>query len=132
MFFPVHLRTRKVIEEHKLEIGDNIILSDPLGYKEFMGVLANSKFVMTDSGGIQEESVVLNIPCLVLRDNTEWMCYIDTGKNLLLGTSYQNIVDTVWDLLENEQKLVRMKQIQAPIKHDVSESIVSILNKNLK
>ena len=56
-----------------MEIGDNVILTDPLGYIEFMALLANSKFVMTDSGGIQEESGVLNVPCLVLRDNTEWM-----------------------------------------------------------
>ena len=97
-----------------------------------MGVLANSKFVMTDSGGIQEESAVLNIPCLVLRDNTEWMCISILGKNLLLGTSYQKIIDIVYGFTENEQKLVRMKQIQVPIKHDVSKSIVSILNKNLK
>ena len=60
-----------------------------------MGLLANSKFVMTDSGGIQEESVVLNVPCLILRDNTEWMIYVEMGKNLLLGTNHQKIVDVV-------------------------------------
>ncbi len=56
VLFPVHLRTRNFINEYKIEIGDNVILTDPLGYKDFMGLLTNSKFVMTDSGGIQEES----------------------------------------------------------------------------
>ena len=79
----MHLRTRKVIEENNIIIGDNVILTDPLGYKDFMGLLTNSKFVMTDSGGIQEEAAVLNVPCLILRDNTEWMYYVEMGKNLL-------------------------------------------------
>ena len=125
--FPVHLRTRKVIDEHTMEISDNILLTDPLGYKNFMGLLTNSKFVMTDSGGIQEESAILNVPCLVLRDNTEWGTYIELGKNMLLGTNYQKIVDIVFHLLDNEQKLLKMKQIQAPIKKNASKSIVSIL-----
>ena len=56
-----------------------------------MGLLANSKFVMTDSGGIQEESAVLNVPCLILRDNTEWMSYVEMGKNMLLGTDQRKI-----------------------------------------
>ena len=111
IIFPVHLRTRKVITEHNIEISDNVILTNPLGYKDFMGLLTNSKFVMTDSGGIQEESAVLNVPCLILRDNTEWMSYVEMGKNLLLGTNYQKIIDTVFDLIDNEKKLEVMKQI---------------------
>ncbi len=127
VLFPVHLRTRKVIAEHKMEIGDNVILTDPLGYKDFMGVLANSKFVMTDSGGIQEESVVLNVPCLILRDNTEWMVYVEMGKNLLLGRGYEKIIDVVNDLLDNEERLAKIKQIKVPVKQGASEFIVSIL-----
>jgi len=131
VIFPAHLRTRKVIKEHKIKVEDNILLRDPMGYKEFIGLLANSKFVMTDSRGIQEEAAILNVPCLILRDNTEWMAYIELGKNLLLGTCPQKIIDTVFDLLENEQKLVRIKKIKVPIKQGASESIVSILNENL-
>ena len=47
---------------------------------------------MTDSGGIQEESGVLNVPCLILRDNTEWLAYVELGKNILLGTRQQKIM----------------------------------------
>ena len=121
------MRTRNVIEEHEIQINDNLILTDPLGYKDFMGLMANSKFVMTDSGGVQEESVVLNIPCLILRDSTEWMSYVELGKNILLGTDQRKIADSIVDLLDNERKLDDMKQIDAHIKGGTSENIVSIL-----
>lgn len=127
VLFPVHLRTRKVIEKHNIQIGDNIILTDPLGYKDFMGLLTNSKFVMTDSGGVQEEAVILNVPCLILRDNTEWMSYVEKGKNLIVGTNYKKIVDVVYDLLNNEDKIEKIKRIKVPINSGASESIISIL-----
>ena len=127
--FPVHLRTKNVIDEHEIQINDNLILTDPLGYKDFMGLLANSKFVMTDSGGVQEESVVLNVPCLILRDNTEWMSYVELGKNMLLGTDQRKIADSVVDLLDNERKLDDMKRIESYIKEGASENIISILKK---
>ena len=129
VLFPVHLRTRKFINEYKIQLGNNVILTDPLGYKDFMGLLTNSKFVMTDSGGIQEEAAVLNVPCLVMRDNTEWMSYVEMGKNLLLGTSYQKIIGIVNDLLNNEEKIDKIKRIKIPINQGASESIVSILKK---
>ncbi len=129
VLFPVHLRTRKFINEYKIQLGNNVILTDPLGYKDFMGLLTNSKFVMTDSGGIQEEAAVLNVPCLVMRDNTEWTSYVEMGKNMLLGTSYQKIIGIVNDLLDNEEKIDKIKMIKIPINQGASESIVSILKK---
>jgi UDP-N-acetylglucosamine 2-epimerase len=129
VLFPAHLRTQKVIVENKINISDNIILTDPLGYKDFMGLLTNSKFVMTDSGGIQEEAAVLNIPCLILRDNTEWMYYVEMGKNLLIGTHFDKIVEIVNDLLNNNDKISEIKKIKIPINQGATESIISILKK---
>ena len=129
VLFPAHLRTRKVIENNNIEIADNVILTDPLGYKEFMGLLINSKFVMTDSGGIQEEAAILNVPCLILRDNTEWMTYVDMGKNMILGTNYQKIIEAVNDLLNNAEKVEKIRQIKVPVNQGASEFIVSILKK---
>lgn len=128
ILFPAHLRTIKVMKDNNMEISNNLIVTDPLGYKDFIGFLANSKFVMTDSGGIQEESAVLNVPCLILRDNTEWMVYVDAGKNKLIGTSYQEITDNVFDLLDDEAKLLDMKQIQIEIMNGASDKIVSIMS----
>jgi len=129
VLFPVHLRTRKVIAANNIDINDNVILTDPVGYKDFIGLMINSKFVMTDSGGIQEEAVVLNVPCLILRENTEWMVYVEMGKNIIAGTHYQKIVDIVNDLLNNEIKIDKIKQIKVPVNEGASEAIVSVLKK---
>jgi UDP-N-acetylglucosamine 2-epimerase (non-hydrolysing) len=127
VIFPVHLRTKNVIDEHEIQINDKLILTDPMGYKDFMGLLANSKFVMTDSGGVQEESVVLNVPCLILRDNTEWMSYVELGKNMILGTDQRKIIDSVVNLLDDERKLGDMKRIESYVNEGASENIISIL-----
>ncbi len=82
---------------------------------------------MTDSGGIQEESAILNVPCLILRENTEWKYLVDIGKNKLIGTDCESIINSVRNLLDNQWKLNKMKSINAPIKEGVSERIVSIL-----
>lgn len=131
VIFPVHLRTKQVIKKNKIEVNNNVIMTDPLGYKDFMGLIASSKFVLTDSGGVQEESVILNVPCLILRDTTEWMIYVDAGKNKLIGTNPQNIVDSVNDLLLNANTIEEMKKIKIQINENSSDKIVSILENNL-
>jgi UDP-N-acetylglucosamine 2-epimerase (non-hydrolysing) len=100
-----------------------------MGYNDFMGLLSNSKFVLTDSGGIQEEAAVLNVPCLILRDTTEWMHYVDVGKNLLLGTEQSGIVDSVTELLSDEKKLSAMKRVKVNINDGAPLKIVSTLKK---
>lgn len=127
--FSLHLRTKKIIEENGIELNKNILLTEPLGYNDFIGLLANSKFVMTDSGGIQEEAGILDVPCLILRENTEWKYLVDIGKNMLIGTNYNNIVDSVNNVLDNDEILNKMRHIEAPIKKEVSKRIVSILKK---
>lgn len=125
--FPVHLRTKKIIVENNIKLNDNILLTDPLGYKDFMGLLSNSKFVLTDSGGIQEESAILNIPCLILRENTEWMSYVNMGKNALLGTDQGGIINFVTGLLDDEKKLANMRQIKTQVKDGASTKILCTL-----
>jgi UDP-N-acetylglucosamine 2-epimerase (non-hydrolysing) len=117
------------LEENNIEIYENLLLTEPLGYKDFIGLLFNSKFIMTDSGGIQEEAAVLNVPCLILRDNTEWMYLIDVGKNVLLGTDKDKIVDYVTNILDKEAILDEMRNIEVPIKSGASKEIVSIIKR---
>jgi UDP-N-acetylglucosamine 2-epimerase (non-hydrolysing) len=82
--FPVHPRTRKMMEG--LEPGaPGLHLVDPLGYVDFLSLLADSRAVLTDSGGIQEETTYLGIPCFTLRDNTERPVTLTSGTNTLLG-----------------------------------------------
>ncbi|MET0305726.1 MAG: UDP-N-acetylglucosamine 2-epimerase (non-hydrolyzing) [Solirubrobacterales bacterium] len=82
--FPVHPRTRKKMEEISAE-HPGLVLSEPLGYVDFLSLVADAGAVLTDSGGIQEETTYLGVPCFTLRDNTERPVTIRAGTNTLLG-----------------------------------------------
>jgi UDP-N-acetylglucosamine 2-epimerase (non-hydrolysing) len=82
--FPVHPRTRAMMEAIESE-HPGLLLCDPLGYIDFLSLLADARAVLTDSGGIQEETTYLGIPCFTLRDNTERPITITAGTNTLLG-----------------------------------------------
>jgi len=86
VLFPVHPRTRKQLEATSLAIPDGVIVIDPLGYIDFLALMAASRLVLTDSGGIQEETSVLGIPCLTLRPNTERPITCTLGTNQVVGT----------------------------------------------
>jgi len=88
LVFPVHPRTRAVMVEHDLGarcglVDSRLILADPLGYYEFMNLVIHSRLILTDSGGLQEETTFLDIPCLTLRPNTERPITISQGTNEL-------------------------------------------------
>ncbi|MGB9876967.1 MAG: non-hydrolyzing UDP-N-acetylglucosamine 2-epimerase, partial [bacterium] len=90
--FPVHPRTLKRLKEFMLEnlIGTNILLIEPLGYIDFLNLVSNSKFVMTDSGGLQEETTYLGVPCLTLRRTTERPITVKMGTNEVVGVEEEN------------------------------------------
>ncbi len=89
--FPVHPRTRKMMEGAGAEV-PGLLLTEPLGYLEFLSLLADAGAVLTDSGGIQEETTYLGIPCFTLRDNTERPVTVRAGTNTLLGLDPAAIV----------------------------------------
>ncbi len=87
MVFPVHPRTRQRLKDSGLSPDPaRFTLCDPLGYLDFMKLQACARLVLTDSGGVQEETTVLGVPCVTLRENTERPCTISEGTNLLAGT----------------------------------------------
>jgi UDP-N-acetylglucosamine 2-epimerase (non-hydrolysing) len=90
--FPVHPRTRKRMASQGLAT-DGLRLLEPLGYVDFLSLLANAAGALTDSGGIQEEATFLGVPCLTLRDNTERPVTVDSGTNVLLGLRPDRIVE---------------------------------------
>jgi UDP-N-acetylglucosamine 2-epimerase (non-hydrolysing) len=83
--FPVHPRTRKTMDEGKIEPGPGLRLIEPLGYLDFLSLLTDARAVLTDSGGIQEETTYLGVPCFTLRANTERPVTVELGTNTLLG-----------------------------------------------
>ena len=85
MVFPVHPRTRNRWPERLAQCNANLRVIDPLGYVEFLALQKHAKLVITDSGGIQEESTFLGVPCLTLRENTERPITVTMGTNILIG-----------------------------------------------
>jgi len=90
VLFPIHPRTAKIFTDLGIK-ADNLYIIDPLGYLEFNYLVENAKGVITDSGGITEETTVMGVPCFTLRDNTERPETISTGTNELVGTDPKNI-----------------------------------------
>jgi len=104
--FPVHPRTLSRLSEFGLLAGleaqSNIRLLSPLSYLPFLGLVARSRFVLTDSGGIQEETTVLGIPCITMRANTERPITCEIGTNLLVGADPNRIREAAWAVLDGQ------------------------------
>jgi len=104
LVFPIHPRTRKNIEKLELmadlEKENQLIISEPLNYINFMNLVFNCRFALTDSGGIQEETTYLGIPCLTLRPNTERPITVDQGTNKLCNLDHLD--DYLQEVLSTE------------------------------
>ena len=83
---------------------NGLIMVDPLGYLDFLNLMANSKIVLTDSGGMQEETTFLGIPCITLRDNTERPVTIEEGTNVLVGSSRERLIEEGLKALNGNMK----------------------------
>jgi len=92
--FPVHPRTRKMMRQFRLdrEVGRNVRLLDPVDYLDFRALLIDARAVLTDSGGVQKEAYWARVPCLTLRDETEWVETVADGWNVLVGTEVSRIL----------------------------------------
>lgn len=108
VIFPAHPRTRANIERFGFaeRVKDsNIKLIEPLGYLDFMRLYSGACLVLTDSGGLQEETTALSIPCLTLRENTERPITISMGTNILVGTNPERIKQTAFEILEQKSQI---------------------------
>jgi len=94
IIFPIHPRTQKSINKFKLKVPRSIKILPPLGYIEMLQLISNAKIVFTDSGGIQEETCILKIPCVTLRENTERPETLVVGGNILAGNSRNKIISS--------------------------------------
>ncbi len=123
IIFPIHPRTKAILGETNLNL-KNIIFVEPQGYLNFMYLIKNSFAVITDSGGISEETTVLGIPCFTMRTTTERPETIEIGTNKLVGNSIENLKNSFEDFLKNG-----IKKSGIPDLWDgkASERIMSIL-----
>lgn len=95
IIFPVHPRTRKVIDDNQLIIPENVLLSEPVGYLDFIKLESFSKKIITDSGGIQKEAYLLKKPCITIRPETEWIETVEDGWNVLIDVDSDDFVNTI-------------------------------------
>jgi UDP-N-acetylglucosamine 2-epimerase (non-hydrolysing) len=109
--FPVHPRTKDRMTRLGFPLANNILLLEPLGYMDFLKVMANASLVMTDSGGIQEETTALGVPCLTLRNNTERPVTLTQGRNRLVGNDPVKIVREAMEIIENGCGEMRMPEL---------------------
>ena len=95
--FPVHPRTEKLLKSHGLydSLSSSVKLIKPLGFFDFIKLMNHAKMILTDSGGVQKEAYILKVPCVTLRENTEWIETIKDGWNVLVGSNKDKIIEAV-------------------------------------
>lgn len=115
LVFPIHPRTRKCLQE--FGFGDwvsgmpGLILTEPLGYLDFLCLMDHARLVLTDSGGVQEETTILDVPCLTLRENTERPVTVTQGTNEVIGSSPERIVEYSLAILAGRGKQGRVPEL---------------------
>ena len=92
VIFPAHPRTRKKFAEYGIAPAANVSVVEPLPYFDMLAALAGARAVLTDSGGVQKEAYILEVPCVTLRENTEWVETLEDGWNVLVGADADRIV----------------------------------------
>src|SRR5208282_3507510 len=108
VIFPVHPRTQQRLTQAGITHHSQLRLIPPVGYLDFLCLLSKATMVLTDSGGIQEETTALGVPCLTLRENTERPITISQGTNLLVGTDARKIIAAAQNVLQGHSKSGRI------------------------
>ncbi|OED30068.1 non-hydrolyzing UDP-N-acetylglucosamine 2-epimerase [Methanosphaera sp. WGK6] len=132
--FPIHPHTKKSLENlnlyEKIANSEHIQITRPQGYLDFLCLLSNSSLVLTDSGGVQEEAITLNIPCITLRYNTERPETISAGGNILVGTETNAIIENINNILNNEKIYSKMSNAINPYGNGTSAEQIYRIIKN--
>ena len=101
IIFPVHPRTSKMLGAFNIKLNTRLTLLEPLGFRESLFLWKDAAMVMTDSGGLQEETTALGVPCLTLRENTERPITVEMGTNTLAGNKKEDILKCFWQIIKN-------------------------------
>lgn len=126
IFFPVHPRTRKMMKDHNIALSESIILLTPLGFQESLFLWKDAEVVLTDSGGLQEETTALRVPCVTIRENTERPVTLKMGTNVLAGTEKGRIIKAY------DESIRKTRHAKIPSKWDgkAAERIWRVLVRN--
>jgi UDP-N-acetylglucosamine 2-epimerase (non-hydrolysing) len=129
LIFPVHPRTRANLEKFDIDLGPNITLAGPQAYMAFLNLWKDAAVVLTDSGGLQEETTALGVPCVTIRENTERPVTVDEGSNVLAGTDPAAIIREARKILRGEGKQGRRPHLWDG---KAAERIVAVLAEELR
>ncbi len=126
IIFPIHPRTKNNMEKYNLleKLSSKVVLTEPLGYIDFLALTSNSELILTDSGGIQEEATFLGIQCVTLRDTTERPVTVEIGTNHLLGSNLDKALEVALDTLDGNIKEGKVPELWDG---EAAERIVKIL-----
>ena len=122
VIFPIHPRTRNIINFNNIELPKNIRLINPLGYLDFVQLQLGSIKIITDSGGIQKEAYIIKKPCITLRSETEWVETVDSGWNILFNPSKQNGLAQLVESFETKNKYRELFGV------NVLDKMISLIN----
>ena len=113
VLFPVHPRTRNNMERWGLSgsLPDNLVLTAPIGYLDFLALVKQASLVITDSGGIQEETTFLGVQCLTVRNNTERPVTVSIGTNQLIGTDFGKVKEAALEVLNGKKKAGKIPEL---------------------
>ena len=129
VIYPMHPRSNGSMAKYRLlekaKAMKNLTLTEPLGYLDFLCLMDNSKLILTDSGGIQEEATVLNVPCITLRNNTERPVTVEQGTNLLISTDKKQVIEKALEAING--KIERNKKIPELWDGKAAQRIVEVL-----
>ncbi|CAG0995399.1 UDP-N-acetylglucosamine 2-epimerase (non-hydrolysing) [Methanosarcinales archaeon] len=103
VIYPIHPRSKKMVEEFGIKTDGNIRFIDPVEFLDFLNLERGARLVLTDSGGVQEETCILGVPCVTLRDNTERPETIDVGSNMLSGVKPGMMIECAHRMLEKDK-----------------------------
>ena len=129
LIFPVHPRTQAKLREsglwEKLQGQQQLLITEPLSYFEFLKLVSNAGLVITDSGGVQEETSFLNIPCVTFRKNTERPVTIEMGTNMLMSIHESNFLEII---TKHQQHIEKRNAVEIPLwDENVSKRIVNFI-----
>jgi len=108
LLFPVHPRTKERLAEFRIRFDDRVVLLSPLGFRESLYLWKDAAVVLTDSGGLQEETTALGVPCITLRENTERPITVEMGTNVVAGCRRPSILAAYRDVLEGRSRKGRV------------------------
>jgi len=130
IILPLHPRTKRRLKEFNLSVSKKIKIIPPLGFLDFLQLEGNAKLVLTDSGGIQEECFILQVPCVTLRENTERPETVEHGGNIIAGTNPEKILKSVQKILKKNPK---HKEWQSPFGDGkAGERIIDIIDQHIR